>query len=79
MYSTSTSGDVQNNLIIALAICATVFSAIIVAKAVGTLLPLGAKKVGLDPAVMASPFITTIVDTVTLMIYFTIASALLGI
>ena len=79
MYSTSTSGDVQNNLIIALAICATVFSAIVVAKAVGTLLPLGAKKVGLDPAVMASPFITTIVDTVTLMIYFTIASALLGI
>ncbi len=79
MYSTSTSGDVQNNLIIALAICATVFSAIVVAKAVGTLLPLGAKKVGLDPAVMASPFITTIVDTVTLMIYFAIASALLGI
>ena len=79
MYSTSTSGDVQNNLIITLAISATVFSAIVVAKAVGTLLPLGAKKVGLDPAVMASPFITTIVDTVTLMIYFTIASALLGI
>ena len=49
------------------------------AKAVGTLLPLGAKRIGLDPAVMASPFITTIVDTVTLMIYFTIASALLGI
>ena len=79
LYSTSTSGDVQNNLIISLAICATVFSAIVVAKVVGTLLPLGAKKIGLDPAVMASPFITTIVDTVTLMIYFTIASALLGI
>ncbi|MBE6565582.1 MAG: magnesium transporter [Ruminococcaceae bacterium] len=79
MYSTSPTGQVQNNLIISLAICATVFSAIVVAKAVGTLLPLGAKKIGLDPAVMASPFITTIVDTVTLMIYFTIASALLGI
>ena len=79
MYSNSTSGDVQNNLIITLAISATVFSAIVVAKAVGTLLPLGAKRIGLDPAVMASPFITTIVDTVTLMIYFTIASALLGI
>ena len=79
MYSTSSTGQVQNNLIISLAICATVFSAIVVAKAVGTLLPLGAKKIGLDPAVMASPFITTIVDTVTLMIYFTIASALLGI
>ena len=79
MYSTSSTGQVQNNLIISLAICATVFSAIVVAKAVGTLLPLGAKRIGLDPAVMASPFITTIVDTVTLMIYFTIASALLGI
>lgn len=79
MYSTSASGEMQNNLIITLAISATVFSAIVVAKAVGTLLPLGAKKIGLDPAVMASPFITTIVDTVTLMIYFTIASALLGI
>ena len=79
MYSTSPTGQVQNNLIISLAICATVFSAIVVAKAVGTLLPLGAKRIGLDPAVMASPFITTIVDTVTLMIYFTIASALLGI
>jgi magnesium transporter len=79
MYSTSTAGDVQNNFIITLAISATVFSAIVVAKAVGTLLPLGAKRIGLDPAVMASPFITTIVDTVTLMIYFTIASALLGI
>ena len=38
----------------------------------------GAKKIGLDPAVMASPFITTIVDTVTLVIYFAIASSLLN-
>ena len=39
---------------------------------------MGAKKIGLDPAVMASPFITTIVDTVTLVIYFAIASSLLN-
>jgi magnesium transporter len=38
---------------------------------------MGAKKIGLDPAVMASPFITTIVDTVTLVIYFAIASQIL--
>jgi len=38
---------------------------------------MGAKKIGLDPAVMASPFITTIVDTVTLVIYFAIASTAL--
>ncbi len=71
------SGDVQNNLLIALVISATVFSAILFAKLVGTLLPLGAKRIGLDPAVMASPFITTIVDTVTLIVYFAIASAIL--
>jgi len=72
-------GGVQNNLLIALVLAATVFCAIPLAKLVGTLLPLGAKKIGLDPAVMASPFITTIVDTVTLMIYFALASAILGI
>lgn len=78
-YTILESGELQNNLLIALIICITVFFAILVAKIVGTLLPLGAKRIGFDPAVMASPFITTIVDTVTLIIYFAIASALLGI
>lgn len=73
------NGDTQNNLLIALVVCLTVFSAIVVAKLVGTLLPLGAKMIHLDPAVMASPFITTIVDTVTLIIYFKIASMFLPI
>jgi len=73
------NGAVQNNLLIAAVICATVFGAIIFAKLVGTLLPIGAKRIGLDPAVMASPFITTIVDAVTLIIYFAVASTLLGI
>ena len=73
------NGTVQNNLLIAAVICATVFGAIIFAKLVGTLLPIGAKRIGLDPAVMASPFITTIVDAVTLIIYFAVASTLLGI
>ncbi len=72
------SGAVQNNLIIALVISITAFFAIVVAKIVGALLPIGAKRVGLDPAVMASPFITTIVDAVTLIIYFAIASVCLG-
>lgn len=71
------NGTLQNNLLIAAIISTTVFCAIIIAKLVGTLLPIGAKRVGLDPAVMASPFITTIVDTIVLMLYFTIASALL--
>ena len=71
------NGDTQNNLLVALIIALTVFFAILFAKLVGTLLPLGAKRVGFDPAVMASPFITTIVDTVTLIIYFRIASSIL--
>ncbi len=72
-------GAVQNNLLITAVISLTVFGAIVVAKLVGTLLPMGAKRLGFDPAVMASPFITTIVDAVTLMIYFAVASAVLGI
>ena len=51
----------------------------VVAKLVGGLLPMGAKKLGFDPAVMASPFITTIVDALSLLLYFTIASLLLGL
>lgn len=71
------NGDLQNNLLLAGIVSLTVFSAVLIAKLVGTLLPLGAKRIGLDPAVMASPFIMTVVDTVTLFIYFTIASAVL--
>ena len=52
---------------------ATVF----VAKIIGCTLPLVAKKLNFDPAVMASPFITTIVDAVSLLVYFGIASAFL--
>ncbi len=51
----------------------------IVAKLVGGLLPMGAKKLGFDPAVMASPFITTIVDALCLLLYFGIASLMLGL
>lgn len=47
------------------------------AKVIGCVLPMLAKKVGFDPAVMASPFITTIVDALSLLIYFGIASVLL--
>ena len=71
------NGNTQDNLMIALIVSITACSAVIFAKFIGTVLPMGAKKIGLDPAVMASPFITTIVDTVTLVIYFAIASQLL--
>ena len=57
----------------------TMFCAVIFAKIMGVLLPIGAKRVGVDPAVMASPFITTVVDTLTLLIYVAIASVVLHI
>ena len=57
-------------LFVPLIVSATIFCAIVIAIMVGTLLPLLAKALHLDPAVMASPFITTIVDTLTLLIYF---------
>ena len=52
---------------------------VLCAKLVGCTLPLLAKKIGFDPAVMASPFITTIVDAISLLIYFQFASAILGL
>ncbi len=64
---------------IAFIVAATLFFTIFVAKLTGCVLPLFAKKVGFDPAVMASPFITTIVDALSLFIYFNIASMVLGI
>ena len=67
------------NVQISLVVCVTMFLTILFAKMVGALLPIGAKLVGFDPAVMANPFITTIVDAVTLVIYFAIATAVLPI
>ena len=62
-----------------LVVCVTLFFTVIVAKLVGSSLPVLAKKIGFDPAVMASPFITTIVDAISLAIYFAVAVALLKI
>lgn len=62
-----------------LVVSITLFIAIIVAKVVGSILPIIAKKLGADPAVMASPFITTIVDAVSLIVYFNVAVLILNI
>lgn len=64
---------------VAAVICLTLVCTVFAAKIVGCMLPLLAKKIGFDPAVMASPFITTIVDALSLLIYFRFASFLLGI
>lgn len=64
---------------IAFIVCFTLIITVMVAKLIGSSLPILARKIGFDPAVMASPFITTIVDACSLLIYFKIASLLLGI
>ena len=66
--------DIITSAVVALAL----FITIIIAKFVGCILPLLAKKIKLDPAVVASPFITTIVDALSLILYCSIAIAILG-
>ena len=64
---------------VALVVCITLVVVVLFAKVVGCLLPIAAKRIRLDLAVMASPFITTIVDALALLTYFRIASMMLGI
>ena len=66
-------------IMVAAVVCLTLVAAVFIAKIVGCLLPMGAKKLGFDPAVMASPFITTIVDALSLLIDFQLASHLLNL
>lgn len=67
--------NLQLAVTVGLSICATV----ILSKSIGCLLPLIAKKVKLDPAIMAAPLITTIVDVLSILVYFQIATAIMGI
>ena len=64
---------------VALVVCCTLVGTVMCAKLVGCTLPILAEKIGFDPAVMASPFISTIVDSISLLIYFRFATLLLGI
>jgi len=72
-------GNSDVTALVAAVVCVTMALTVLVAKVVGCTLPMLAKKLGFDPAVMASPFITTIVDALSLLVYFGIATALLGI
>lgn len=63
---------------VAFVVSVTILTVIVIAKLVGCILPVLAKRVGLDPAVMASPFITTIVDAISLLVYFAISIALIA-
>ncbi|RXI46951.1 magnesium transporter [Clostridium tetani] len=64
---------------VTLTVCITLFFTVVLSKIVGAILPLIAKKFKVDPAIMASPLITTIVDATSLIVYFSIAKLLMGI
>ena len=67
----------QGNVMLAVTLGITLICTVVLAKVIGCILPLGAKKVGLDPALMAAPLITTLVDTGTILLYFTIATKIM--
>ena len=79
MYGVFQTGKYDNVMGYAIVVSVSLFCAVVLAKIVGGALPLLAKKIGLDPALMASPFITTIVDACSLLLYFRIAMAVFGV
>ena len=72
-------GNEEITLLVDAVVCLTLAVTVVIAKLVGCALPLAAKALHLDPAVMASPFISTIVDALSLLVYFLFAKALLGV
>ncbi len=72
-------GNEDITLLVDAVVCLTLWVTVVIAKLVGCSLPLFAKALRLDPAVMASPFISTIVDAVSLLVYFMFARAVLGV
>ena len=72
-------GDASVSVMVAAVVSLTLVLTVVCAKVVGCTLPLAAEKIGIDPAVMAAPFITTVVDALSLLIYFAIATRILGI
>ena len=75
MYTYLYAGQYDNVIGYAVVVSVSLFFSVILAKLVGGMLPLAAKKLGADPAIMATPFITTIVDACSLILYFQIAQA----
>ena len=72
-------GNPDISLMVDAVVCLAMFVTVLLAKTVGAILPMIAKVLKLDPAVMASPFITSIVDALSLLVYFLFATMLLGI
>ncbi|HML36747.1 MAG TPA: magnesium transporter [Bacillota bacterium] len=65
--------------LVALTVCGSMLFIVIAAKTIGSMLPMAAKKVGIDPALMASPMIASLTDMVSVVTYFTLATVILGI
>ena len=63
--------------LVALVVCITLLATVVAAKLVGCCFPVFIKKIGFDPAVVASPFITTVIDALALVVYFAVATALI--
>ena len=72
-------GNGEVTVLVAATVSITLIFVVMFAKAVGSTLPMAAEKIGIDPAVMASPLISTITDAVSLLIYFTLATLFLHI
>ncbi len=72
-------GNYEIDLLVDAVVCIALLATVVAAKLVGGILPMVAKAIGLDPAVMASPFITSIVDALSLLVYFAFAKAMLPI
>ncbi|MFR5905895.1 MAG: magnesium transporter [[Ruminococcus] torques] len=66
----------DRNIMLAVALGITMIAVVMMAKCIGCILPLLAKKIGLDPAIMAAPLITTILDTCTILVYFNIVTTM---
>ena len=72
-------GNPEITLMVDAVVCLALLVTVVAAKLVGAVLPMAAKAMKLDPAVMASPFITSIVDALSLLLYFLFARLLLGV
>ena len=79
LFDNMLMGNESVTVFVALCVCVTMAITVLIAKVIGSVLPLVAKKIGADPAVMSSPFISTMVDALSLLVYFTVSKAILHI
>ena len=69
----------KTDIMVTITVCVSLIITVMLAKVIGSMLPVAAKSLKLDPAIMASPLITTVVDVMSLIAYFTIATWLMGL